>query len=262
MKIQQTRNYSLFTTDITNRPIDTRRAIASQRKIRNSMQKYGFLPFPLLVKRTGDKLKVLDGQNRLAVATSLGLPVLYIETERDDVVIADCAAGQSPWSVADYVGSYAKQGNADMQALLDFSNEHKLPVARAASLLAGEAFHSGNIMKMVKGGKFQIRDLEYAHRVARIVNVVATIVPWARSTNAAGAVSRFVRVSEFSDDRLIQKVKAHPHMLKNQPSIETFSEMFAGIYNYAARTQIPLAFRAKEEARKRQDVGANRRKST
>lgn len=258
MKVQSTRNYSLFTTDITNRPIDTRRAIASQKKIRKSMEKYGFLPFPLLVKRTGDKLKVLDGQNRLAVATSLALPVFYVETDRDDIVIADCAAGQSPWNVNDYVGSFAKQGNREMQTLLDFAAQHKLPVARAASLLAGDCAHSGNVQGQIKAGKFRVRDLEYAHRVARIVSAVAQLAPWARSANAAGAISRFVRVAEFSDDRMMKAVRAHPHLLRNTPDIEGLSEMFEAVYNHAFRSPIPLAFRAKEEAKKRSDFGAKK----
>jgi len=261
MKVHQTRNYSLFTTDITNRPIDTRRAIASQKKIRKSMEKYGFLPFPLLVKRTGDKLKVLDGQNRLAVATSLALPVFYVETEREDIIIADCAAGQSPWNVNDYVGSFAKQGNREMQTLLAFATEHKLPVARAASLLVGDSAHSGNVQKQIKEGKFRVRDLEYAHRVARMVSVVAQFAPWARSANAAGAISRFVRVAEFSDERMIRAVKSHPHLLRNYPDIEGLSEMFEAVYNHASRSPIPLAFRAKEEAKKRADFAGRSRAS-
>lgn len=259
MKVYQTRNYSLFTTDITNRPIDTRRAITSQKKIRKSMEKYGFLPFPLLVKRTGDKLKVLDGQNRLAVATSLSLPVFYVETDRDDIVIADCAAGQSPWNVTDYVGSFAKQGNSEMQTILDFAAEHKLPVARAASLLAGDGAHSGNVQKLIKSNHFHVRDLEYAHRVARIVSAVAQFAPWACTANAAGAISRFVRVPEFSDERMIKAVNAHPHLLRNQPTIEALSSMFEDVYNNALRQKIPLAFRAREEAKKRQDIGSKKR---
>jgi hypothetical protein len=251
MKIHTTRNYELFTQDVCNRPIDTPRQVSKQAKIRASMKKYGYLPFPILVRRIGNELRVLDGQNRLRVAQELGLQVQYVETNRDDITIADCAAGQSPWSLADYAGSWAAQGNHDMQSLLDFSADHKLTLQTAASLLHGDGANSSNVNDLVKSGKFRVRSIDYATGAAELVAAVARFVPWAHNKNSVGALARFLKVKEFNSNQFIQKVNAHPGMLRREATQDAFSEMYAELYNHASRSRIPLAFLATEAANAR-----------
>lgn len=258
MKITQTRNYASFIFDVTNRLATTPRRISSQKKIRASMKEYGFLPFPLLVRRVGDKLKVLDGQNRLLVAKELGLPVYYVETERDDISISKCAEGQSPWNLSDYAGSFANQGNAAFQGLLSFVGEHQIPLAKAAALLNGEVANGANVNDSLKNGSFSIRDPKYAERVANLAQAVAAFVPWAKNSNSLGALSRFVRVSEFSDEQFINRVNTHSAYLKNQPTMQLFSEMYEEIYNHSSRSKIPLAFYATEVAASRSAAKKNK----
>lgn len=248
MKTTTTRNYSLFISDKLNRVITDKDAARLQR-LRASMQKYGFLPFPILVRRGGEKLVVIDGQHRLMVAQELGLPVIFVETERDDIVISECAAAQSPWSIYDYVASHAAQGRKAYQELLSFVEEHSMPVGRAASLLRGAL--NGNHQDTVKDGSFVIRDRAYADRVARLCSVISQHAAWAVTTNSIGALSRFVRVTEFDDDQFTKRVTAHPHLLRKQPTLQMFSEMYEAIYNHASRARIPLAFLANEVAAQR-----------
>lgn len=255
MKTTTTRNYSLFISDTSNRVItdkDKRRL----KLLRLSMKKYGFLPFPILVRRSGDKLKVIDGQHRLVVAQELGLQLMYIETDRDDIVISECAAGQSPWNIRDYVASNAARGNKHYQELLAFADEHSMPLARCATLLRGRVGDGGIGGAAVQDGNFVVKDRVFAERVATIVKVVAQFSKFARSSNSVAAIARFVRVPQFSDEQLMKRIAAHPHMLKNQPTLEAFSDMYEAIYNHASRSRIPLAFMAKEVASKRADLGS------
>lgn len=257
MKISSTRNYKLFVHDNTNRPITARDA-TKLRLLRDSMRKYGFLPFPILVKRSGDRMRILDGQHRFAIAQELELPVLWVETDRDDIVIAETAAAQSPWSLFHYVASFAAQGREDYIRLQQFAGETGLPLAKAASLLAGETANSGNVNELLRDDKFRIRDLAYARRVASILEVLKRYVPWALHSLSIAAISRFARVEKFEDAHMIKKIETHPHLLRRCPTLEMFSEMYEELYNYMARTRIPLAFLAREVMAKRQQVGKRR----
>ena len=258
MKIRQTRNYSEFVHDATNRPI-TEKDKTALKLLRESMKEYGFLPFPILCKRVGDRLRIIDGQHRFAIAQELNLPVLWVETDRDDIVIAKTAAGQRPWLMHDYVGSWAVQGKEAYQKLQEFTAEAGLPLKVSASLLNGEASHSGNVNDRIKSGDFRVRDMEYARRVARIIDVVRRYVPWATHSLSIAAVSRFCRVADFDDAQMIKRIETHPHLLKRCPTLDMFSQMYEDVYNHMSRQRIPLAFMAREQMAKRQDVGAVRK---
>lgn len=258
MKISQTRNYAQFVHDSTNRPI-TERDATKLKLLRASMQKYGFLPFPIIVRRSGERLRILDGQHRFAIAQELGLPVLWVETDRDDIVIAETAAAQSPWVLFHYVASFATQGHEDYKRLQEFAGETGLPLAKAASLLAGEAAHSGNVNENIRDGKFRVRDMAYARRVATILEVVKRHVPWALHSLSIAAISRFARVKDFDDAQMVKKIETHPHLLRRCATLEMFSDMYEEVYNHMSRARIPLAFLAREAMASRQQVGERRR---
>lgn len=255
MKTTSTRDYGRFVSDKANRVITEKDRLRLKR-LRASMKKYGFLPFPILVRRTGQRLSIIDGQHRFAVAQELGLPVLYVETERDDIVISECAAAQSPWNIHDYVASSAARGERHYQDLLAFSQQHKMPLARCAMLLRGYCGDNGAVGAAIKDGRFVVKDRVFAERVARLVNAIAEHFPHAKASPSVAALARFIRIPQFDDERLIKRAAAHPHMLKNQPTLEMFSEMYEALYNHASRQgRLPLAFLAKEAAAKRGDVG-------
>lgn len=249
MKITQTRNYDQFASDETNRPINKKHNNVL-RKLEASMKQYGFLPFPILVKREGNKFKILDGQHRFAIAEKLKLPFYYVETDRDDIKISNTAECQRPWSIGDFVSSYAAQGQKNYLELKAFAESFGLPFARAAAILSGNGAGSNGAGSLKDGG-FVVKDRAYAERIASIVSSLRQIIPWVATSNSLNAISRFVRVSEFDDQQLIKKAAAHSYLLKKQPTTETYSQMYDEVYNHASRQRIPLAFLAKEAAAKR-----------
>jgi hypothetical protein len=258
MKISQTRNYGLFVDDHANRPI-TERDETKLRLLRASMKKYGFLPFPIIAFRCGDRLRIKDGQHRFVIAKELGLPVLWVEIDRDDIVIAETAAAQSPWVLFHYVASFAAQGDHEYKRLQEFAGETGLPLSKAASLLAGEASHSNNVADSIRSGRFQVRDMAYARRVAAILEVLKKHVPWALHSLSIAAISRFARVKGFDDAQMVKKIETHPHLLRRCPTLEMFSDMYEEVYNHMSRSRIPLAFLAREAMASRQQIGERRR---
>lgn len=263
MKIKITRNYSEFVSDLMNRPLDETRQ-AKLRHLRESMQTQGFQPFPLIVRREGDKLHVLDGQCRLHVAEELKLPVMYVETDRP-FDIRKCGIAVAAWKFSDFVNTYVKQGNQDYQTLIDFSRETGLPLFRAAGLLGGYVNSDSRRSEKVAEGKFKVKDLDFAYRVSGLANAVAqhpAAAVWAKTTNSIAALSRFVTVAEFDDEQMKAKAAAHPHMLQRCGTLDQYSRMYEALYNFASRQKLNIHFLADQvaAARKLEGFSAEKRK--
>jgi hypothetical protein len=80
-QIRCTRDYAIFVRDMENRRLRT----SEHKKLRQSMEKYGFLPcYPIVVKRDDvGRLHVKEGNHRLAFARELALCVYFVETAID-----------------------------------------------------------------------------------------------------------------------------------------------------------------------------------
>lgn len=248
MKVQESKKYSQFKIDLTNRPINAQHV----KKLVVSIKKHGYLPaYPIMVARNGAAgFTVLDGQHRFEAAKALGLAIHFVVHE-GQISIPEINEPQSRWTNSDYIGSYANQGNADYHFLREFSARTKISPLRAASLLYGEMAASGNVSDALKAGKFKVRDVEYADRVASIVAVISKSTKWAATLECIGAISRLVRVSKFDDAIFIKRVEANRGMLTQQATIELYSKLFEEIYNMRNRNPVPLAFLANEEMRRR-----------
>ena len=75
--IKTTSDYSQFKLMEQNRDVslDNRKA----KNLAKSMQQHGWLnAFPLMAKKRGNSLVVIDGQHRLSVAIEYGIPVKYV----------------------------------------------------------------------------------------------------------------------------------------------------------------------------------------
>ena len=263
MKISKTSDYSQFVFSDENRPLDTDHP--KFRKLTESMKKHGWLwSFPMTVVRDGDKKVIVDGQNRFTAAKHLKIPVLFVVYDgQKELVISEINDTQRGWSIADHVGSRAAQGNSHYVYLKDFANRTGMPMLRAASLLWGEAADSGNVQLAVKAGRFEVRDVEYAERVASIAIAVKAHRTWALGTSFLGALSRVVRVKEFDDAHFIKKANTWVSLLNHEPlAVQDFIEMIEKIYNRSVRSPIPIKFLAGQSSRARCAVpGAKRSKA-
>lgn len=262
MKIKQTRKYDQFVSEQTNRPITSKDG-RTMDLLRQSMKKYGFLPFPILVLASSDSngpLRIIDGNHRYTIAKELGLPILYVETDRYDIVIAETAAGQSPWKLNHYVASFAAQGKENYVKLMEFCEQTELPISCAASMLYGQSASSNNANVEIKAGSFKIRSLDAAKRVSAIASAISNYVDWAYGQKCLGALSRFVALPAFSDDRMIKKIEAHNNRLRKCATLEECSDMLSDLYNHASSEKIPLSFYAREAAAGRSATKPNMEK--
>jgi hypothetical protein len=251
MKIIETTDYSKFKLTADNRQTVERRVL----KLIPSMRKYGWLAsHPMLVRKDGDKYEILDGQGRFHAAKQLGIPARYVVTDAD-VSIPEINAGQCPWNMQDYVGSYAQQGNPAYHFLKQFSERHKLPLSQCAQILRGGIAIAGNANRSVKNGTFECADVEFAERVAVIVSALARAHPCGRNSHAVNAVSRIAQVDALDIHRMIDRIDKNQDLVSPKTTCDGYVEMLETIYNFASKSgRLPLAFLSKELMAKRRST--------
>lgn len=253
MKIYTTTDYTQFIFAETNRPID----IDSDKfkKLRRSVLKYGMLSaFPALVVMQSGKKQIIDGQHRFKLANELKLPFFYVVVEpKQEINIAEINGTQRQWSLSDFAGSNANQGNLEYQFLRNYAEHNKMPLLFAAAVLAGEVGTS-NVRKALIDGTFAVKDVPFADTVSALVNALSDVFRDAKNSSSIGALARLCRVPEFVPARLVAKVRSHPHLLKKQADIHGYTSVFEAAYNYQSRDKVPLAFRVAEVMKARNPV--------
>jgi len=259
MKIHESKEYGRFTLTLDNRAIVEGRV----KKMIPSMKHYGWLDsHPMLVRKVGDKYEILDGQGRFHAAKTLGIPVKYVVTDKE-ISIPEINGPQSPWSITDYVGSYAQQGNPEYHYLLDFSRRHKLPISISASILKGCVASGGQHSDSVRSGEFKASNTEFAEKVAVIVRELRAIHHCGATTNCVIAVSRVMQVGEINLTRLCDAIRKHQALVRPNTTADGYVAMLEEIYNHCAKAnRLPIAFLAREAAQRRKfSSNSNARKA-
>jgi hypothetical protein len=253
-KLQATKNYRLFTVSAENRP----RCPQKHKRLRQSMERYGFLPcYPVVCVRDKTKhLVILDGQHRLAFAEELGLAVLYMVLD-EAFDIPEVNSTQEKWITRNFAETYAAQGNKAYRDGLDFCERYKVPVGTGFGMLAGTAsWH--NIANEYFSGAFRIRDQEWAEVVGAIYSHLITIAPPCRNARLLEACMAAGRVAGFDPQRLIAGADRCREKLVAFSTRDAYLEMLEQIYNFGrtSKNLVPLKLFATQAMRDRNAVNA------
>jgi len=240
LRIKHTRNYKLFERSADNRATNA----GKRRQLVVSMKKYGWLPsFPAVCKLQSNKrLKVLDGQHRIAIAETLGCEVYYVlETAAFDVAVVNSA--QRPWVIGDYAHRYATQGNSDYREVVEFHEKNHVPIGMAAALLAGTTTFS-NVELDFKAGAFKIKDRAWANAVAAIYVPLVQMAPVLRNARFVEACMAVCRVKDFDAERFLGGAKQCRDKLVSYSTRDAYLDMMEEIYNFRRRQLSPLKVNA------------------
>lgn len=244
--IKSTKNYRMFKIVDENRPLN----IDRHKKLRYSMQKYGFLKsFPVACIQNGSKhVTVKDGQHRIAIAEELGLPVYYYVDDVDfDVAEVNCTA--KVWSIRDYCEKYAANGNKHYQEALEFADQYKLPLSKAMTLLYGCKSVGGCRPSIVQDGLFKVKAASFAHDVAGCYVSMAALSRSLRSNAFLGALIMAFSVDGFDGNRLVRKASKCRERLVPYSTKEAFLDMIEDVYNFKQKTLDPIKVPALQAAR-------------
>lgn len=246
--IHSTRNYDLFVVTKENRP--TQLSGAKRKKLFRSMQVYGFLPgYPIRCKRVDGQTLLTDGQHRLHFARQLGLPVYYMVCE-EDIDIAEVNDTQVPWCINDYAGRWAAMGNPHYIELIEFANNHRLPISLCVAML-GNQIHERNLLEQFKDGRFKIKSRDMADRVASLLAGLCVYNKKIKGRFLIAALFAVCLIEDFSDHRLLSGAKRQPELLMQYGSRDGYMTMLEYVYNFGRSSKYPLKINAENAIRRR-----------
>jgi len=247
--IKMTRNYALFEKHGDNRKLK----LTKHKKLFNSMEKKGFFPFwPVIVGDNGNgKLKIHDGQHRVEIAESSGLPIYYIISDQD-FNIAEINDTQKTWDTLDYAEVYAAQGIKAYQEGLAFMTEHKIAIAQTFALLSGVTNYS-HIEGIFKSGKFLIKNRDWAEKVVGVFCPIRDMSPKINRTAFIQACMAACQVKYFDVSRMVYAAEKQRDRLVAYSTRDAYLEMMEEIYNKQRQAKFshPLKFDAIEAMRRR-----------
>lgn len=151
--VYETTDYEQFGKLKGNRNINEAQVIG----IRNSIEKIGYQPVPILVN---ERLEVIDGQHRLEAARTLGIPIYFIIQKgagAEEVMQLNLRRGN--WTVYDFIRFYTETGNENYIRLNDHAVRfQKIGIIDIAMCLSDSK--SRNIQKPLREGSYQIVETE------------------------------------------------------------------------------------------------------
>ena len=248
MKIKETRNYNLFEQHEVNR------AVKKIGKLELSMKKNGWIDaYPMhVIENGGGKLKIKAGHHRFFVARKLGIPVKYVKCD-DSSTIHELESATVHWSLGDFMDSYINAGKKDYEAVERYHDQTGIPLTAVIALLSGRSASSSSKAQMFKMGTYKLaKNQVHANRVKDIVMFMQDLkIKIASSAMFVSAISKILRVNQFSVSRFKRKLKSRKSMFEKQPSVVAYLMLIEKIYNFKSTNKLPLAFMAEEEAKRR-----------
>lgn len=244
-KLQRTKDYSKFTFAKSNRDVTPHRLRPQHKALRESMKKYGWLPFePIGVYPDNGKLVITEGQHRFTFARELGLEVYYVIHD-DPVDIAEINQCSATWTVKDYCKKWIAEGHPEYQKAADFAEQYGLSITMAVAMLAG-TYSWSNIKAKFSQGEFKITHEKFATRVASLYKKLCSINKEAKHNQCLNALWACCLTPYFEEERLIRAATNRPEMISRVGTREAWLEVLQEIYNFASRSKMPLAFDAEQ----------------
>ena len=201
-----------------------------------SMHKLGFI-VPILILETdiveGKLLKyVVDGQNRLITARHLGINVdaILIKTDKiknlEDLVyfVASLNSKQKPWSISDYVKSFAYLMKIPYLELLDLSKKHPYSISCIAYLLYGLRSRAVSATNAIRNGTFVINEkqntlktLDFAKELSKYGRLNGRMIL---------ALHQILKLKNFNKKTFLSNYKIYYDSLK-ELKLDDYSNVFS-----------------------------------
>lgn len=162
MKISNTKDYTQFSKVPGNREI----YLPHVRALAKSIQKDNQLASnPIHVD---EKLRVIDGQHRLAAARLLDIPVYYTITPGASLQTIQTLQIQRKWTMRDFLESYIGLDSDDYSTLKEFVDHYGISVSSGVFLLYG---NTARAIKLFMNGEFAVRYLDKASEIMEYVSI-------------------------------------------------------------------------------------------
>ena len=150
---------------------------------------------------------VIDGQHRLEHAKKAGVPIEYIVkpglTEHD---IVRMNTTQRPWSLLNFIESYANQGSEQYVSLLNLINKKYAGTSVVIAVARNTTASRTSLSELVKSGNFEFINFEETLNFLKYYEKFRNETNTPKRTKVALALYALYRLENFDEDRLIRKV--------------------------------------------------------
>ncbi|MBR2684412.1 MAG: ParB N-terminal domain-containing protein [Atopobiaceae bacterium] len=229
--IHKTSDYSVFRRMEGNREVTARRA----KNIRKSIEEIGLVPAPIVVN---ERMEVIDGQGRLEAIKQLGLPAFFIIVK--GLGLDECVAmnvNSTPWTVKDYIESYAEIGKPDYVRLKMLMDSYDLPINVVICAATGlMATVSANVTK----GKIKL-DEQFYWDVDKMLAYVERFVKVMKANHISNrspvlsALCFCYQCEDVDNERMFNAFERHCHKLNSGSKITEVLDVLTEIYNFGRR---------------------------
>jgi hypothetical protein len=247
-----TKDYSRFELCMFNR------SVMKKKSLRDSMKDHGFIAaYPIHCEASGSRLSIKAGHHRFEVARELGIAVYYVVSD-DTATIHELEKATTRWAISDYLESHIRCGSEDYTKLNEYHIETGIPLGMCISILGGESASSCNQLQSFKDGRFKIRGQQHADDIKRVV-VYCQALGIPINQNFVAALSRCLRVVEFSTEVFLTRALSNKGEFKKCRTVIEQMRHFEEIYNHKAHHQnkLSLCFLADQAMRNRSCITSN-----
>ena len=167
-------------------------------KLESEMLKSGGNLVPAQVARDNT---IIEGHGRFAICKKNGLPFRYTIIEENKDTIAILNTTSASWRIIDYIESYGNS-NHSYNMLYNILSSRKVPFSLVAN------FINMNTAKIKRKDTLDVNFTE----LIEFINLFRKIVELTGITetrSVARAITKFMRLKEFEDTRLISSVTNH-----------------------------------------------------
>ena len=253
-RLLSTKDYSKFELCQFNRSVSKKRYLLS------SMRDHGFIPaYPIhCIKSDSNRLQIKGGHHRFECAQELGIAVFYV-VSGDDATIHELEKSTNRWTVADYMESHIRCGVSGYSRVKEYQSQTGITLNMCISILGGESASSSNLSQKFKDGVFVIRGEQHAAGIKEVV-LFCKDAGIAVDQHFVHALSRCLRVNEFSVDVFKVRAANNVSMFYKCRTLCVQMQLFEDVYNFkaTAKTRLPLCFLADQVMRDRQVNGMNK----
>lgn len=256
----QTKDYDLFVSHPYNRSL----VKSHVGYLVEEMKLHGFkAEFPILVNEsiTPGKLTIVCGHHRFEAAKSLGISMFVQSTDATEPQVDRTLS----WKAKDYLESYAKQGKAEYEILLQWLKDTMLPNSYIPRVLAGDYKYR---REEVMSGRLKLlkSDIELLEATKQVFPEVFSIlgVKVDGASNFIIAIIQLIRAGLYEKERFhkqfklgsVQQILLRAQLNSVEHAIRKIEEMM----NFRATEREPLYFKYSTYIRNQRKANLNSNK--
>lgn len=196
---------------------------------------------PIVVNRN---MEIIDGQGRFEAKKRLGTPIRYIVDK--NATIDDCRRMNkfnSKWCIADYIESYASDGNVNYVRLRDLRDELDISYTRLM-IMCGKGFGNDRAVVQSGGLKFTESDAEKVRKVNRMANEILEALVYDKRVSGTffSAVKVIVGFEGYKHDKILKNCELERYRYRQMRRLEDQLKEFSRIYNRGVRNNRRVHF--------------------